>query len=181
MDAMTDNWHSKQMAIRENCKSVTQYSDEDGQITEVFKMRKGFDQSKWKWTDQEKIARRMARPSRARAGAGGQDAEVLPSESSEEDEDSDYEISATENASIALTNGDYAAAAKGFEAVLATDGNNTAALNNYAGLLLAEQRDLPLAEDMLRRALAIEPDDVGVLVHLGLVLVARKVPSSSIY
>jgi hypothetical protein len=180
MDAMTDNWHSKQMAIKDNCISLSRYSDEDGEDVEVYKFRKGFDETKFKWTDHEKIARRRQR----QAETGQADPPREASESSLDDEydeeSGDFsELSATENASIALSNGDHVAAAAGFDAVLEREPNNTAALARYAGLLLAEQRDLPRAEAMLRRTLAIDPDDTSALVHLGLVLTDMKVEQSS--
>ena len=179
MDALTDNWHSKQIAIKDNCVSLTQYSDEDGEEVEVYKFRKGFDETKFKWTDQEKIAKRRERQART----GLADPAGLASDSSMDDQydqgddgGGDSEISAAENASIALSNGDRAAAAAGFDAVLAREPNRTDALSRYAALLLSEQRDLPRAEAMLRRALSVDPDDTSALVHLGLVLTDLQVP-----
>ena len=176
MDAMTDGWHSKQIAIRDHCETMTQYSDENGEEYEVYKFKKGFDASKYQWTDQEKIARRRDRPARARNGDEAAASE--PETSSDDETGSDYDISATENASIALTNGDYDTAAVGFDAVLAADPNNTAALSAYGGLLLAQQRDMPRAEAMLRRALAVDANDTSALVHLAIVLVRLKVSSA---
>jgi Tfp pilus assembly protein PilF len=67
---------------------------------------------------------------------------------------------------VAFGQGDFEAAQKAFEAVLAEDAEDTAA-THYLGLIAAERGDFEAAIAHYRSALSLEPDDVDIRFDLG--------------
>ncbi len=67
---------------------------------------------------------------------------------------------------VAFGSGDLAAAQAAFEAVLAEDSDDAAAIH-YLGLISAERGDFEAAASHYQRALELDPDDVDVRFDLG--------------
>jgi len=67
---------------------------------------------------------------------------------------------------VAYGNAEFDAAQAAFEAVLAEDAEDTAAIH-YLGLIAAERGDFDAAVGYYRRALALDPDDVDFRFDLG--------------
>ncbi len=78
-----------------------------------------------------------------------------------------------DRAARALAAADYAAAERGFQAVLRQEPNNVAALSNL-GVIYSRTSRADEAISVYRRALKLSPDDKAILLNLGLVYLKQE-------
>ena len=78
-----------------------------------------------------------------------------------------------DRAARALASGDYAAAERGFQAVLRKEPRNVAALGNL-GVIYSRTSRADQAITVYRRALQLSPDDQALLVNLGLLYLKQE-------
>ena len=78
-----------------------------------------------------------------------------------------------QKASVALSAGDYAAAERGFRAVLRAEPNHIGALGNL-GVVYSRTHQTSKAIEVYRQALRLSPGDKGLLLNLGLAYVQEE-------